>query len=182
MPRSRSAAQEIAWSLLGAVALVLLTQVRIPLPFTPVPFTMQTLGVLLLGGVLGPVAGTLAVLEYLLMGACGLPVFSQGGAGLPWMLVTGGFLLAFGPAAFLFGALTQRVRALSYGARLAALLVGGVGAIALIYFGGWAWFASFTHKGLDVAFQLAVAPFILMDMVKVGAAAALLALRGQKEA
>ena len=134
LPRPRSAAQEIFWATLGAVALALLAQVRIPL--TPVPITLQVLGVLLLAGWLGPYAGTLAVLEYLALGTCGLPVFTQGLAGAPWMLITGGFLFAFGPAAFLYGVLTQRVTGLSYPVRLAALFAGGLLAVGIIYLGG----------------------------------------------
>ncbi len=180
LPRPRSAAQEIFWATLGAVALALLAQVRIPL--TPVPITLQVLGVLLLAGWLGPYAGTLAVLEYLALGTCGLPVFTQGLAGAPWMLITGGFLFAFGPAAFLYGVLTQRVTGLSYPVRLAALFAGGLLAVGIIYLGGWAWFAAWCHVGAGVAFQKAVAPFILMDIGKVCVAAALLAWRGAKEA
>ncbi|HHY44208.1 MAG TPA: biotin transporter BioY [Firmicutes bacterium] len=81
-----------------------LSLVTVPLPFSPVPITGQTLGVCLSGLLLGPWWGTAGVGIYLAAGFAGLPVFSGGRAGLGIMLgPTGGYLLAFLPAAFITG-------------------------------------------------------------------------------
>lgn len=77
---------------------------KIPLPFTPVPITLQTLMVLLSGAMLGSSYGALAMIIYLLLGAIGLPVFSGGSSGLGALLgPTGGYLLSYPIAAFVIG-------------------------------------------------------------------------------
>ena len=82
-------------------------QVAVPLGFTPVPVTLQTLFVILGGVVLGPRLGALAAASYVMIGAAGAPVFSNGAAGLPWLMgPTGGYLLAAPAAAFLAGAVS----------------------------------------------------------------------------
>jgi biotin transport system substrate-specific component len=80
--------------------------VAIPLPFTPVPLTLQPLAVLGVGLALGPVDGLLAMLAYLAEGAAGLPVFSPTGMGGLAQLVgpTGGFLMAYPLVAAIAGA------------------------------------------------------------------------------
>uniref|UniRef100_UPI002580E7FB biotin transporter BioY n=2 Tax=Oceanithermus sp. TaxID=2268145 RepID=UPI002580E7FB len=80
--------------LAGAGFVALLAQVALPLPFTPVPVTLQTLGVLLVGAALGSRLGAQALGLYLAAGAAGLPVFAGGGAGVGWLAgPTGGYLL-----------------------------------------------------------------------------------------
>jgi hypothetical protein len=83
--------------------------VRIPLPFTPVPITGQTFGVMLVGAGFGARLGFLALLLYLLEGLLGLPFFSGGGSGLSHLAgATGGYLLAFPLAAGLMGWFVER--------------------------------------------------------------------------
>src|SRR5437764_15288251 len=77
----RSLALVVTFSLLTALA----AQVAVPLPFTPVPITMQTFAVLLTGAPLGRRLGGLTMLAKLFAGACGLPVFAQGLVGF-WAL------------------------------------------------------------------------------------------------
>ena len=70
--------------------------IAIPLPFTPVPITLQPLFVILAGALLGPWAGATSMAMYLTLGAIGAPVFSGGHAGLPWLMgPTGGYLAGF---------------------------------------------------------------------------------------
>src|SRR3990170_4107237 len=84
-------------------------QISVPLWFTPVPITGQTLGVLLTGAALGSRRGALALLLYLIEGAIGLPVFAGGAAGFARILgPTGGYLLALPLAAGIVGSLAER--------------------------------------------------------------------------
>src|SRR2546423_5392433 len=82
MDWARSLALVVAFSLLTALA----AQIAAPLPFTPVPVTMQTFAVLLTGALLGSRLGALALILYLFEGACGLPFFSFGRGGLAYLL------------------------------------------------------------------------------------------------
>lgn len=91
-------------ALTGAVAWF-----KIPLPFTPVPITLQTLMVLLSGAMLGPVYGSLSMIIYLLLGAIGLPVFAGGSSGVAALLgPTGGYLFSYPVAAFVIGYMLQK--------------------------------------------------------------------------
>ncbi len=91
-------------ALTGAVAWF-----KIPLPFTPVPITLQTLMVLLSGTVLGPYYGALSMVIYLALGAIGLPVFAGGSSGAGSLLgPTGGYLFSYPVAAFVIGYLLQK--------------------------------------------------------------------------
>jgi biotin transport system substrate-specific component len=106
LPGSRIEARAF-WS----ATLVLLTAVgaQIEIPHAPVPFTAQTLVVLLSGAILGPWVGGASMLTYLALGACGLPVFSGFSFGVARLLgPTGGYLLAFPVAAVIVGLLTGR--------------------------------------------------------------------------
>src|SRR3989339_1369533 len=82
--------------------------IKIPLGFTPVPITLQTLMVLLSGAMLGPYYGALAMILYILVGALGLPVFAGGGSGIGALLgPTGGYLISYFIAAFVIGKVVQ---------------------------------------------------------------------------
>src|SRR5688572_30123197 len=112
----------IAASLLIALA----AQVAFPIPFSPVPLTLQPLAVLLVGAVLGPVRGAAAATLYLLEGLAGMPVFAGGRAGLPVLLgPTAGYLYAFPAAAFIAGYANRNIL------RTAALMVAGIVVIHL---------------------------------------------------
>jgi biotin transport system substrate-specific component len=93
----------------ASVFVALMAQVSIPLPFTPVPFTMQTFAVYMIAIALGPRLGAMAMAAYICEGACGLPVFSGGAAGAAKLLgPTGGYLLGFVPAAYVIGMLAGK--------------------------------------------------------------------------
>ncbi|MEJ2050331.1 MAG: biotin transporter BioY, partial [Calditrichota bacterium] len=106
--RSRAVTYDILLIMTGSLLLGLLAQVRIPLPFTPVPVTGQTFGVLLLGTLLGRARGTLTVLAYLGEGVAGMPVFAGAAAG-PAILLgpTGGYLIGFLFAAYVVGRMAE---------------------------------------------------------------------------
>ena len=166
--------RELVVLLLGTVFLALLAQVSIPLlPFTPVPITGQTLGVLLIGALYGPWRGALCLLIYLAEGAAGLPVFSpQGPVG--WARIvgpTGGYLIAFPVAAAIVGLLVQPLRGVLSGWRaLPGLLVGTI----VIYLIGVPGLALSTGMGLLTAIEKGMLPFIPGDLIKVVVAAAVL--------
>ena len=174
---TRSFSRDLSLILSGSLFVALLAQVAIPLPFTPVPITGQTLGVLLVGAALGSRLGFLALLAYLLEGAMGLPVFAGGTGGLAKILgPTGGFLLAFPLAAGLVGLLVERFgldRSLL--GTLLAMLLGN----ALLYLLGlpwlWAWLMG-AGKALGLSGLLAMGffPFVPGDLVKAVLAALLL--------
>ncbi len=99
-------AWEVALVLAGSIFLALTARISVTLPFSPVPITGQTLGVMLVGALYGPRRGALTVVAYLLEGLAGAPVFSAGRAGIGVLLgPTGGYIAGFIPAAVVAGAL-----------------------------------------------------------------------------
>ena len=140
---------------LGIAAFALLTAVgaliRIPLPFTPVPITLQTLFVLLAGVYLGGRDGALSQLAYLGLGAIGLPLFAGSGGLLG---ATGGFLLSFPIAALLVGSLLRPGDS-------AWRAIPVLAAANLVIFGlGASWLARTLDVSAAQALSLAVVPFL----------------------
>ena len=156
----------VAFSLLIALS----AQVVVPLPWTPVPVTLQTFAVLLTGALLGSRLGALAVFAYLLEGAAGLPFFSagRGGAAHLFFAPTAGYLLAYPVAAFVTGWLAERGWDRRYLSAAAAMALGS----AVVLSGGWLGLLRFFAPAQ--AFALGVAPFLLGDVVKIALAAAVL--------
>lgn len=153
----------------GSLFIALSAQIVFRLPFSPVPITGQTLSVLLVGALLGSRRGMLSLLAYLAEGAAGLPVFSGGGAGLIWFLgPTGGYLLAFVPAAFVTGWLAERGWDRRVATTMLLMLAGNV----VIYVGGLSWLG--LQVGFDRALPLGLYPFIVGDVAKSLLATALL--------
>ena len=148
----------------SSLVIGLCAQVAIPLPFTPVPVTLQTLAVLMVGCALGSGRGTLAVLAYLGEGFAGLPVFSGGRAGAAHLFgPTGGYLLGFLAAAYVVGLLAERgVLRHRFGAVL-ALIAGNI----VLYVPGVLWLGVFT--GLEKALSLGMFPFLAGDALKIAA-------------
>lgn len=145
--------------------------VAIPLPFTPVPLTLQPLAVLGVGLALGPMAGFLTMLAYLAEGAMGLPVFSPTGLGGLAQLVgpTGGFLMAYPLVAAVVGGLTRGLT--SRTPRFLAAFFAGNLAMCLLFLSGAGWFMLFTHQSLHATWIGAVVPFLPGEFVKVVIAA-----------
>ncbi len=160
---------------LGASLLLALSaQIALPLPFSPVPVTGQTLAVLLLGALLGSRRGALSVLTYMVEGAVGLPVFAGGGSGPAWLLgPTGGYLLGFVAAAWAVGWLSEHLGDRSVAGTLVILLAGS----AVIYLFGLLWLARFV--GADRALALGLLPFVPGDSLKIALAVAGLSLQAK---
>ena len=153
----------------GGFLLTLLAQIEIPL--RPVPVTGQTLGVVLIGALLGSRRGALSVLTYLGWGAMGLPVFAGGASGLVTFAgTTAGYLAGFVPAAFVVGWLCERGWDRSLGTAGLAMLLGNI----VIYLFGLPWLAGFT--GWAGVLEFGLLPFIPGDLIKIVLAA--LALPG----
>ena len=155
----------------ASVLIAIAAQISVPLPHSPVPLTMQPLAVLLVGVVLGSWRAAAAATLYLLEGAGGLPVFSQGHGGIFWLTVgpTAGYLLSYPFAAFVAGWVSER----GWGSTVLRSVAGMLAALAIIYAGGWSWL-TIVAGGAQRAFVLGVAPFLIADAIKVAIGAALL--------
>jgi biotin transport system substrate-specific component len=169
----------VAWRVLLAFAgswlVAALAQIEIPLPFTPVPITGKTLGVLLVGASLGAGLGGVSVLLYLAQGAIGLPFFSGGESGLEFLrlsAVTGGYLWGFLLAAAVVGALAERKWDRSVRSSIGAMFLGEV----VLYAVAIPWLMQALDVSLSRALELGLAPFVVGDTIKLLAAAGLLPL------
>jgi len=155
-------------------------QISFPLPFTAVPFTLQPMVVLLGGLALGSRLGSASQILYLAAGIVGLPVFAASATLPPGPLrllgPTGGYLMAYPIAAFVAGYLAERGFDRRYITSVLAMLAG----LAIIFAAGVTWLALFARTvtggapvGLSVALATGVYPFIVPDLIKLAAAAAL---------
>lgn len=158
--------------IVGATAFVALcAHISVPLPFTPVPLTLQNFAVLLVGMFLGPVAGFTAMALYLLEGAIGLPVFTPYSAGGAAHLLgpNGGFLFSYPLAAAIAGWIVRTSQPVTSKFRV-ALLAAAVATLPIFLFGA-GWFSLYAHHSLSATWALAIAPFLPGEIVKVTAAA-----------
>ena len=156
----------------GVVFVALLAQIRIVLPFTPVPITGQTLGVILIGATYGVRLGFLTLATYVVVGLGGLPVFAGGAAGLARLFgPTGGYLVAFPLAAALMGWLVQRFGVDRHPLRMA----GSMALCSILILGlGSTWLALVLQTNMADALTKGAFPFIPGDLVKMAIAALLL--------
>ncbi|HEX5474563.1 MAG TPA: biotin transporter BioY [Vicinamibacterales bacterium] len=170
-----SAGLRVGAVLFVTVLTVVAAQVSVPLPFTPVPFTLQPMVVLLGGAALGARLGMSSQVLYLVLGIAGLPVFAaspvlpQGFARL--LGPTGGYLMSYPFAAFVAGYLAERRFDRRYTTSLVAMLAG----LAIVYGFGIAWIA---YGPVAVGFAAALGagfyPFVVADLLKIAIAAAVL--------
>lgn len=157
----------VGFALLTAAA----AQVRVPLPFTPVPVTGQTFAVLLAGAALGSRAGAASQGLYILLGLGGLPFFSGGNSG--WEYATGptlGYLVGFVLAAAAVGFLAERKQDRAAATALPAFLAGTV----VIYLFGVSWLMVSLSTDLTDALVLGLVPFVVGDLLKIALAGTLL--------
>jgi biotin transport system substrate-specific component len=162
---TRSAGLVIVFSLLIAAA------AQFAIHIGPIPITAQTFAVLLTGALLGSRLGAAAVIAYLIEGAIGLPFFAGGAAGIVRFFgPTGGYLVAFPAAAFVTGAFAEHGWDRNYLGAVAAMAIGS----AIVFLGGWAWYAVLTSTPPVTAFQIAVLPYLVGDVIKIALAAAVL--------
>ncbi len=158
-------------ALIGLAGIAVLTMSSyVAIPMVPVPVTLQTLAVVLMGAVLGPRLGAAVVTAWLAMALAGAPVLAGGKAGLlAFTGPTAGYLLSFPAAAFLAGCLPKGQSLGANGLRLAGFL----GLHGLILTAGWAWLSM--AAGAETAFVVGVVPFMAGTLLKSALATAVLA-------
>lgn len=156
---TKSWAQTLLTTLLGSLFLALCSQIRIPLPFTPIPLTCQTLAILFLGVTLGSRQAAACTILYLFEGAVGLPVFCGWNVNpLAFFELTAGYLFAMPLMAYIAGKASYK-RTLPFNLAIlsmASLLVLFMGALGLTHFVGW-----------KNAFLMGFYPFMPGDALKV---------------
>ena len=165
--------RQIAVVVGASLFVALCARITIPLPFTPVPLTVQNFGVLLVGLMLGSKRGFAALALYLAEGAVGLPVFSPSALGLSGIAQilgpTGGYLLAYPFVAALAGFIFERgVRSFM------RAVIGGLIAEILLFASGVTWLYVFTHS-LAKAAYLGLYWFLFAEVIKVMMAAGIAA-------
>ena len=161
LPRRHSPAVTAVGIVGFAAAVAAASQIAIPIPGTPVPFTLQPMLVVLAGMLLGPAAGATSMLMYLLAGAAGLPVFTPlGPPGIARFFgPTGGYLIAYPAAAIVAGWLAGKAK--TVGGRWLAATLG----IVVVFLGGLTQLAVLNGSVLR-AVQLGLTPFAALDLVK----------------
>ena len=166
----RDHTRDLAIAALLCALLAALAWVRIPLPSTPIPLTLQVFVVCLIALLLPPAEVAMAIGAYLLLGAAGVPVFSGGTGGLGVLLgPTGGYLIGFLVGAFLGSA--GRAGMLRLGrSPLSADIVAVTLTILGIYGLGWIQLMVVAAMSPPAAFVAGVAPFVIGDIVKAAAA------------
>ena len=169
-PRVAGWLRDLTLIVLGALFVAALAQVKIPLPFTPVPLTGQTFAVLLLGATLGSKRGAASMALYIAFGALGLPVFAGGASGLVYLSgATLGYLIGFVMAAYVIGLLAERGLERSVRTSIVPFLVGTV----IIYICGVAWLAV-VLASFGKAITAGLLPFLIGDAIKLIAASLVL--------
>jgi biotin transport system substrate-specific component len=147
----------------ASLFVALCARVTVPLPFTPVPLTLQNLGVLLVGMMLGSRRGAAALALYLAEGAMGLSVFNPAGPGGIAQILgpTGGYLIAYPLVAFVAGWITERGKRTFLRAVLA-----GFAAEVVLFAGGLSWLAILTHS-IATAVRFGLYWFVFAEVIKV---------------
>lgn len=165
-PRTAEWLRSLLLIVSGSLLIAILAQVKIVLPFTPVPITGQTFGVLLIGAALGSKRGVATILLYITEGAMGLPFFAGGGSGLGILTgATAGYLVGFIGAAYIVGWLAERGLERSVRTSIIPFLVGTL----VIYACGVTWL-SIMLGSFSKAVTLGIIPFLLGDAIKLVAA------------
>ncbi len=161
-----------ACEVLGVAVFISLTflgaYLRIYLPFTPVPITLQTLFVLLSGAVLGRRLGAISQAGYIILGSLGLPIFAGATGGILYLLgPTGGYLIGFMAASYIVGGMISMKKELTFRWTVLAMLTG----LAVVYLSGASWLSFVTKSSFSQTFVLGVLPFIPGAVVKLLAGA-----------
>ncbi len=152
-----------------AALTAILSQISIPLPFTPVPINLATLSVITAGALLGKKGGAISQIVYLFLGAIGLPVYSNFSSGIGVLVgPTGGYLVGYVIAAFVVGLICEN----SKDTLVIKIISMSLGIISC-YTIGTSWYMLITGTGMIEALLACVVPFILGDIVKISVAATL---------
>lgn len=177
LPRSWGArlSYKIALAVGGSLLIAALAQLVVRLPFTPVPVSGQTLGVLLVGTAFGWLLGGLTIALYLAEIAVGLPFAAEGKGGLEVLTLataSGGYIWGFLAAGVLMGWLANRGWDRSIRSSISVMLLGHI----VIYAFGISWLMASINVGLQDALVLGLAPFVIGDTIKLLLAAGALPL------
>jgi len=165
LTKGQTVALSISISFAGSILLALLARLSIPVPFSPVPITGQTFGVLFLGGVLGIRLATLSVIFYIIEGIVGIPVFAGGSFGLLYLLgPTGGYLIGFIPAAYSVGYLSEKGWNQKIRLTLSSMIIGA----AIIFLFGVSWLS--ISAGLNAAITIGFIPYTIGAVIKIALA------------
>lgn len=168
-PRTASWLRDLFLIIISVLFVAAMAQVKILLPFTPVPLTGQTFAVLLVGALLGSKRSAASLVLYLVMGVLGLPFFAGGASGLTYISgPTLGYLVGFVAAAYVVGLLAERGLERSVRTSIVPFLIGTL----IIYVFGAGWLAILF--GIEKTLVLGVLPFIFGDFIKLILAALVL--------
>ena len=169
-PRASSWLRDLVLIVSGSLLLAVLAQVSFPLPFTPIPLTGQTFGVLLIGAVLGSKRGLASLLLYVVEGAFGLPFFAGGASG--WHVLVGataGYLVGFVVAAYVIGLLAECGLERAVRTSFLPFLIGTL----IIYLFGITWLTILLGSFSKAIFA-GFLPFLIGDIIKLVLAALVL--------
>ena len=168
--RMHARARHLALVLIGTALIAICARIAIFVPDNPVPYTLQTFGVLLSAGALGFRRGVAATLLYVVLGAIGLPVYADGQHGIEILLgARGGYHIGFIVASAIVGRLAELGWDRTIAGAIGAMLIGSLAIYAI----GVPWLAvTAFHGDLTMAFDKGMRTFLLWDAVKLGLAAA----------
>ena len=165
LPRRSAIARQLAVIFAGTAFLWVAAQIVVPLPFTPVPLSLATFGVVLVGAALGPARALASTGIYVAAGMLGAPMYAGFASG--WQFASFGYIFGYVAAALLVGMGARRGADRRILPMAGSALLGSV----TIYAFGLAWLMPFLGVGLGEALALGVYPFLIGDAVKIGLAA-----------
>ena len=167
---TRALLRQVILVLGGAVFVGLAAQVAIPLPFTPVPLTLQTFAVLLAGAALGSLRGVFSMTLYAVAGVAGIPWFAEGSSG--FAMPSFGYILGFIVAAGIVGRVAEHGATRTVWRTAGLMVIGNL----VIYAIGVTWLKFAIDVPWLTALELGALPFVVGDLVKIALAAGLLPL------
>ena len=157
-------AREIALVAAGTIAMIVLARISIPLPFTPVPVSLGTLGALSVGTALGARRGLASVATYAILGVVGVPVFT--GTNVGWAFASFGYILGYLLVAAIAGLAAQR----GADRRIVTMAPTAVVSLFSVYIAGLAWMIPFAHMTIEQGLMKGFVPFIIGDLLKAAVA------------
>lgn len=165
---TRTWVRNVALVVGGAAFVGISAQIAIPLPFTPVPLTLQTFAVLLTAAALGSMRGVAAMALYAVVGAAGFPWFAEASSG--YSAPSFGYIVGFIAAAFVVGRIAEHGATRSVVRTAGLMVVGNV----IIYAVGLVWLKNSLDASWSDAIAWGLTPFLIGDAIKIAAAAGLL--------
>ncbi|GFP76163.1 biotin transporter BioY [Clostridium fungisolvens] len=165
--RKKIKINDMIYAALFATLISVFGYISIPLPFSPVPLTGQTLMIMLVGCVLTPLQAGLSLITFIFMGIIGLPVFSGGASGIGVIIGSnGGYLMGF-----LIGSVVISLIKNKNSSILSMISANIIGGIVVVYILGVLWLSYITGMGVYRAFIVGALPFIIGDLIKAVVAA-----------